>query len=170
MTELYTGKFLPFARQIIDRHEKFGRSRLNAPALVFAKREAAKQAPAVINWNLLGQSVYKRFREEIRHTAYREGGRDSVYRYISTIFENRQTQPDKAKKAEKKLVRILADDFFERTETVHQLREQKQTLRELRKTEKKTPPPQIDIDKITAKVMKKMEWELHVERLRRGGR
>ncbi len=170
MMELYTGKSISFAKQIIDRYEKFTRNRLNAPALVLAKKDAPIKSFTLNNWNTIGQVVYKRFREELKHMTLREGGKDSVYHYISTIFENRGTQPDKAKKAEQKLVRILADDFFERTETVSHIKEQREIIKELRRKEVNTPPPPIDIDKVAAKVMKKMEQELHLERLRRGGR
>ncbi len=206
-----------FARRLIDKYKTFGRFPLETPELVLVKRDNQEsvsfltkrnfqfklqlnmQNPpqtrqlSIVNWNLFGR--------EIMNHSYREF---QVFRYISTIFENRDRQPDAARKAERKLIQILEEDFYTKNfntsqETEKKLRrtfmkhnrqliqeEFKQTgtqimnleermavhekvLKEFRQT--KTTEGHISavqIDKITKEVMKKMEHELHLERLRRG--
>lgn len=121
----------------------------------------------------------------------------TVFRDIATIFVNRGSRPDLAKKAERELVKILSREFYERgpdrgaepaalyqkknvqeelvmtkrtvTRLEEQVEQQKTILTELnRKMESAVRKPEWDAGKITAEVMKRMEREMHLERLRRG--
>lgn len=67
-----------------------------------------------LNWNLL--------RESHRTSVNGEFGKFQVFHSISTIFENRETRPDQARKAERKLIRILSKDFFENMENINMFR------------------------------------------------
>lgn len=121
----------------------------------------------------------------------------TVFRDIATIFVHRGSRPDLAKKAERDLVKILNREYRERdrsrrTEEApvyqrkvtheelvttkrtlagveEQLNRQKTLLLQLQKsmeTAIRTPEP--DMGKLTDEVMKRMEREMHLERLRRG--
>ncbi len=116
-----------------------------------------------------------------------------LYYNIASIFENRERQPDIARKTEQKLIRILADDFYGRMpEQSHILKKQTRQEEELRKTRQLVTSlterltvqenvlselkhtrlavslsPEV-ITRITKEVVKKMEWELHLEKIRRG--
>lgn len=121
----------------------------------------------------------------------------TVFRNIAAIFVNRGSRPDLAKKAERDLVRVLSREFYEsvpsgktkETTSYHkknvqeefvttrhtvaaleeQVRQQKTLLAELtRKAETAVKAPEWDVGKLTGEVMKRMEREMHVERLRRG--
>lgn len=121
----------------------------------------------------------------------------TVFRDIASIFVNRGSRPDLAKKAERDLVKILSREFYEndpagkiKNTTLYtqknvqeelvttrravmtleeQVKQQKTLLTELtRKIETNVKPPEWDVGKMTSEVMKRMEREMHVERLRRG--
>lgn len=121
----------------------------------------------------------------------------TVFRDIAAIFVNRGSRPDLAKKAQRDLVKILSREFYEndpdrkaKDTTLHvqknvqeelvttkrtvmtleeQVKQQKTLLTELtRKLETAVKPPEWDVGKMTSEVMKRMEREMHVERLRRG--
>ena len=201
-----------FAEQILEKYKKFGQFSLNAPSLIFAgesKTTAAVQtfhkslqiklnvklsdagasvSPAAFRMKLSGQEKAMR---ELR-----------AFHCISTIFENRETQPDTARKAEQKLIRILSKDFYDRNPIIQRavsgeqmsyrrerraaeaeasmtknlaesmeerLLLQEKMIKELKQT--KTAPgalPKGWLEKVTKEVMKKMERELRLERVRRG--
>ncbi|MCM1103331.1 MAG: hypothetical protein NC409_04415 [Clostridium sp.] len=121
----------------------------------------------------------------------------TVFRDIAAIFVHRGSRPDLAKKAERDLVKILNREYREhdpprntgeapvyQRRTAHeelvttkrtlagveeQLNRQKTLLLQLQKsmeTAIRTPEP--DMGKLTDEVMKRMEREMHLERLRRG--
>ncbi len=121
----------------------------------------------------------------------------TVFRNIASIFVNRGSRPDLAKKAERELVKILSREFYEgghvrehrenkvykkqenRQEIVstkrmigtleEQLKLQKTVVTELeRKVRSFESPPQLNMNKIAGEVMRQMEREMHLERLRRG--
>lgn len=121
----------------------------------------------------------------------------TVFRNIATIFVHRGSRPDLAKKAERDLVRILNREYRERdpsgrTEEApvyqrqitheelvttrrtvagleEQLNRQKTLLFQLQKNmESVIRTPEPDMGKITEEVMKRMERDMHLERLRRG--
>lgn len=143
MTGSHISKQLSFAEQIINKYKPYGGYMPDSSLLVLVK-ENRTQASIInaasnlwlqlnlgvstnrttkqsmqINQNLIGQAVSKHFREEISKISAKYLGREfQVFHSISTIFVNRERQPDQARKAERKLIRILADDFFGRTEMI----------------------------------------------------
>lgn len=48
----------------------------------------------------------------IKQNLWRKAKNKGLFGYITTIFRNREQQPDEAKKAEKKLIEILVRDFY----------------------------------------------------------
>lgn len=121
----------------------------------------------------------------------------TVFRDIATIFVNRGSRPDLAKKAERDLVKILSREYREnaplkesrenrvyqrqitqeelvttkRTVTgmEEQINRQKTLLIDLqKKMETDIQIPEPDMGRITGEVMKRIEKEMHLERLRRG--
>lgn len=156
----------------------------------------------MIFWNALAQSIAERLTRYIKPVKVWHGQLPvekelTVFRDIASIFVNRGSRPDLAKKAERDLVKILSREFYEnapagRTKDTalytqknvqeelvttrrtvmtleEQVKQQKTLLTELtRKIETSVKPPEWDVGKMTSEVMKRMEREMHVERLRRG--
>ncbi len=147
---------------------------------------------------LLGQSITDEMKRHLSHPLPRgiwQTGEKKfdLYYNIASIFENRERQPDIARKTEQKLIRILADDFYGRLpEQSPILRKQTRQEEELIKTRQLVTSlterltlqenvlselkhnrltlnlsPEV-ITRITKEVVKKMEWELHLEKIRRG--
>ena len=129
-----------------------------------------------------------------QHTVQKEL---TVFRNIATIFVNRGSRPDLAKKAERELVKILSRAYHENnpekqkkethiyqrqitheelvmtrrtvTELEEQVKKHKTLLFQLQKNiESAQTAPEPDLSRIAGEVMKRMEREMHLERLRRG--
>lgn len=214
-----------FADRIIAKYTQFGIYRDRDADLVFfvpdRRRESGKKesspAPAASSYGLL-------FRFYMTWQNYRKNDRDykeyAVFRNVASIFENKSSRPDAAKKAERELLRMLSSDFYEELIFRRERRErtagpkkqaaggdesrsaafaraqirqtqswkeelgstkhmvgvleervklQETILTELRrKIVTAASVPDADIKKITGEVVKQMEREMHLERLRRG--
>lgn len=235
MMGLYTCRSLAFAEQIINKYRKFGRYNFYSSSLVFARdvmqpfafyERVIRETSRILRTSVLLQTdriLLSRLKEQTKQIFMnrlpQETGRlpgehaknFSLYHNITTIFENRDRQPDLARKAERKLIRILSEDFFGRTEMINRFRDavfppqqersrilenrilrrketerteerfenitnrltvQEKILKELRETRRITDlnaaPPPVSVDGIVKEVIKKMNRELHVEKLRRG--
>lgn len=158
-----------------------------------AVRRSLKQESEHLH-QTLADEMNRRFSHLSTPGVFPADGRNfDLYYNIASIFENRERQPDLARKTERKLIRILADDFYGRMpEQSHILKKQTRQEEELRKTrhlltsltERLTVQetvlnelrhnrltvslsPEV-ITRITKEVVKKMEWELHLEKIRRG--
>ena len=121
----------------------------------------------------------------------------TVFRNIATIFVNRASRPDLAKKAERELVKVLSRAYYENqperqnkedhifrrqitheelvmtkrtvTDLEEQVKKQRALLLQLQKNvETAVQAPEPDLGKLTGEVMRRMEREVHLERLRRG--
>ncbi len=216
-----------FAGRIIAAHTQLGVCAAADSQLVLLKRQAAPSAESVMYRFLLRLSVMwqsalhnerkfygkraaemqslmkkleRRAGEPAGHRglipAYREL---AVFHNIASVFVNRGSRPDLAKKAERELVKILSTEYFEggrdrerehRERMVNkkqavreefagtkrivrtleeQIREQRTLIDELQHRVLAAPrQPEPDMNKITGEVMKRMEREMHLERLRRG--
>lgn len=152
--------------------------------------------------NALAQSIAERLTRYVKPVKVWHGQLPvekelTVFRDIASIFVNRGSRPDLAKKAERDLVKILSREFFEHTpdsraheqnvlqrknvqeELVltkrtlatleEQVKQQKTLLIELnRKLESAARPAEWNAGMLTGEVMKRMEKEMHLERLRKG--
>ncbi|MCM1284018.1 MAG: hypothetical protein NC242_10375 [Roseburia sp.] len=134
------------------------------------------------NWNMAAQLLTKGIKRRLTDQ------RLLVFGSITDIFVNRGSRPDLAKKAERELVKILSSEFYKmdgrRQErqieklagTKHfvsaierRVKIQESVIAELRqKITALTNFPESSIRKITGQVMRQMEQEMHLERLRRG--
>lgn len=207
-----------FAERIIENHTAFCAYRMTgAPLVLFRQRPASSSKKSVYNlllrfhmtWhNILPwqnvvpwQSIVSW--QNVVQTGQRLiSGREAqkeltVFRNIATIFVNRGSRPDLAKKAERELVRTLSTEFYERgrgrtqkqntavkkreaTEEIagarrivssleEQMRVQKTVIAELQKKVSAAPnAPELNMNRLTEEVMKRMEREMRLERLRRG--
>lgn len=164
--------------------------------------QVRKEKAAAAYRDALVQSIVKRMERIVKP----EGGWHkqpavqkelTVFRDIATIFVNRGSRPDLAKKAERELVKILSREYREnhperkisedhiyQRQITHeelvttrrtvagleeQINRQKTLLLQLQKRmETAIPVPEPDIGKLTGEVMRRMEREMHLERLRRG--
>lgn len=163
---------------------------------------ALSEQKRLICQKALAQSIAERLTRYVKPVKMWHGGLHvekelTVFRDIASIFVNRGSRPDLAKKAERDLVKILSREFYEndpdgkiKNTTLYtqknvqeelvttrrtvvtleeQMKQQKTLLTELtRKIETSMKPPEWDVGKMTSEVMKRMEREMHVERLRRG--
>lgn len=222
---LQSGGTARFAARILERRPSLKRDGFHGTLMIHMKRQ--QSAPSMNNvqkillqfqktWNqsilseqkrflfrnAVAQSVVMRMERyldtaKIRHIPVSEQKEMTVFRDIATIFVNRGSRPDLAKKAERELVKVLSREFYERgpdrgaepaalyqkknvqeelvmtkrtvTRLEEQVEQQKTILTELnRKMESAVREPEWDAGKITAEVMKRMEREMHLERLRRG--
>lgn len=136
------------------------------------KREAYRDA--------LAQNIVKRLEKQRRPVGVWHGQASgqkelTVFRDIATIFVNRGSRPDLAKKAERDLVKILNREselvMTKRTvtELEEQVRKQRTLITELRqKIDTVVCVPEPDVGRVAGEVMRRMEREMHLERLRRG--
>lgn len=143
MTGSYISKQTSFAEQIINKYRPFGRYVRETALLVFVRENRTSTSivntasnlwlqlnlgvsanrtvrqSMQINQSLIGQEVSKHFKEEVNRFSTKYLDKEfQVFHSISTIFVNRERQPDQARKAESRLIRILADDFFGRPEMI----------------------------------------------------
>lgn len=143
MTGSYISKQASFAEQIINKYRPFGRYVPETALLVFVRENRTSTSivntasnlwlqlnlgvsanrtvrqSMQINQSLIGQEVSKHFKEEVNKFSTKYLDKEfQVFHSISTIFVNRERQPDQARKAESRLIRILADDFFGRPEMI----------------------------------------------------
>ncbi|MCM1106289.1 MAG: hypothetical protein NC355_05015 [Blautia sp.] len=134
------------------------------------------------NWSMAAQRITKGIERRLTDRRF------LVLGSIADIFVNRGSRPDLAKKAERELVKILSSEFYEMdgrrqerqieklTGTKHfisaierQVKLQESVIAELRqKITDSTSLSESSIRKITGRVMRQMEQEMHLERLRRG--
>lgn len=110
---------LSFAERISGKYKRFGRYEVTEAPRVFVRRDAERFPAAHAAKNTWLQFQLKLFWQ--KNTAG-PSPKNQLFYNISTIFENRERQPDQAKKAEKKLIRILANDFFGNLENVTMFR------------------------------------------------
>lgn len=163
---------------------------------------ALSEQKRLICQKALAQSIAERLTRYVKPVKMWHGGLRvekelTVFRDIASIFVNRGSRPDLAKKAERDLVKILSREFFEHTpdsraheqnvlqrknvqeELVltkrtlatleEQVKQQKTLLIELnRKLESAARPAEWNAGMLTGEVMKRMEKEMHLERLRKG--
>ena len=202
-------RFLRFAKQITGKYMKFGKCSLNAPSLVFVGENKTTtihtfQKKLQIKLSVkLSDGSASSFAFRMKLSGQEKAMKElQAFHCISTIFENRERQPDVARKAERKLIRILSEDFYDRNPVIQRavsgermfyrwerkaaeaeaektknlvenmeerLLLQEKLIKELKETE--TVPaalPKGWMDGVTKEVMKKMERELHLEKMRRG--
>lgn len=201
-----------FAERIIENHTAFCAYRMTgAPLVLFRQRQAASSKKSVYNlllrFHMTWQSIVSWQNIATWQNVVQTGqrlisGREAqkeltVFRNIATIFVNRGSRPDLAKKAERELVRTLSTEFYERgrgrtqkqntavkkreaTEELagakrivstleEQMRVQKTVIAELQKKVSAAPnAPELNMSRLTEEVMKRMEREMRLERLRRG--
>lgn len=201
-----------FAERIIENHTAFCAYRMTGtPLVLFRQRPTASSEPSVYNLLLRFHMTWQNIAtwqnvvpwQNIVRTGQRLiSGREAqkeltVFRNIATIFVNRGSRPDLAKKAERELVRTLSAEFYERgrgrtqkektavkkreaTEEIvgakrivstleEQMRVQKTVIAELQKKVSAAPSaPELNMNRLTEEVMKRMEREMRLERLRRG--
>lgn len=201
-----------FAERIIENHTAFCAYRMTgAPLVLFRQRPAASSKKSVYNlllrfhmtWqNVVSWQNIATWQNVVQTGQRLISGREAqkeltVFRNIATIFVNRGSRPDLAKKAERELVRTLSTEFYERargrtqkentavkkreaTEEIvgakrivstleEQMRVQKTVIAELQKKVSAAPSaPELNMNRLTEEVMKRMEREMRLERLRRG--
>ncbi|MDE7238921.1 MAG: hypothetical protein K2N41_04330 [Lachnospiraceae bacterium] len=214
-----------FAERVMARGVSFGTGGFPGTILIFLKQQSSsssdqhfyqlllrlnqtwqsrivsKQERAVYR-DALALSIVKRLEHFLKPKEAWRGqlsvGKElTVFRDIATIFVNRGSRPDLAKKAERDLVKVLSkayyennperqakeDPIFKRQITHEELVMTKRTVADLEEQVKKQSTllfqlqknvetaiqvPEPDMGKITGEVMKRMEREMHLERLRRG--
>lgn len=193
---------------LVHKREPSFHTNLNSVQKIFMQFRTAwnqsflSEQKRLIFRNALAQSIAERLTRYIKPVKVWHGQLPvekelTVFRDIASIFVNRGSRPDLAKKAERDLVKILSREFYEnapagRTKDTalytqknvqeelvttrrtvmtleEQVKQQKTLLTELtRKIETSVKLPEWDVGKMTSEVMKRMEREMHVERLRRG--
>lgn len=214
-----------FADRVMARGVSFGTSGYTGTILIFLKQQSSSSSDQHLYQLLLrlNQTWQNRIVSKQERTVYRDalalsivkrlerflkpkeawrgqlsvGKELTVFRDIATIFVNRGSRPDLAKKAERDLVKVLSrayyennperqtkeDHIYQRQITHEELVTTKRTVADLEEQVKKQSTllfqlqknvetaiqvPEPDMGKITGEVMKRMEREMHLERLRRG--
>lgn len=219
-----------FAGRIMAKYAQFGSYEGRNERLVFLapRRERAnipkktESQPVLSAYQMLLRFYmtwqnYVRPGQQFSDKISRSYNQYAVFWNIASIFENRGSRPDLAKKAERELLRTLSDEFYTelifrkehaksgkgcadsggqnrtggerraqilRTQSYQeelgstkrmvgvleeQMKLQETILTELRqKIAANVSVPETNIKKITGEVMKQMEREMHLERLRRG--
>lgn len=212
-----------FAEKIMAKYTQPRRYRGREAGLVFflprkRQEKEVKRSGAVYVSVSIENSIRQFLSVNKMNRNYREY---AVFRNIATVFENRGSRPDLAKKAERELLRILSAEFYsfnrsrqqkEIAQSIEYHMKMRQTHTEL--TFRREQPagagrheevganrheeggtggesrtavdkqtvltevrkevvtaariPETDIKRITGEVMRQMEREMHLERLRRG--
>ncbi|MBD5469528.1 MAG: hypothetical protein HDR21_15490 [Lachnospiraceae bacterium] len=185
-----------FAERVMARGVSFDTSGLSGTIIILLKKQSSSSSENHFYQLLLRLERVLKPKEAWRGLLSVQKEL-TVFRDIATIFVNRASRPDLAKKAERELVKVLSrayyenhperqkkeDHIFQRRITHEELVMTKRTVTDLEEQVKKqrallfqlqknvetaVQAPEPDVGKLTGEIMKRMEREMHLERLRRG--